>query len=233
MKLEVSSRVARTAGFLYLIVVIAGIFSIAYVPSQLIVYGDPAATLTRITAAEPLFRLGIVAGYLCYTAFLLLPFVLYKLLGSVRKDAAVFMVALAVASVPISFVNLLHKVNIVALLSRPELRGLPTELLRHEVALSLAAYGNGLLVSKIFWGLWLLPFGYLVFKSGFLPRILGVLLMAGCAGYVIAFLGGMLVPGYGEMAFARYISLPATIGEIGTCLWLLVMGIRQPANKHP
>ncbi|HEV7764721.1 MAG TPA: DUF4386 domain-containing protein [Thermoanaerobaculia bacterium] len=232
MKIEVSSRVARTAGFLYLIVVITGIFSIAYVPSRLIVPGDAAATLSNITASEPLFRLGIVAGYLCYTAFLLLPFALYKLLGSVRKDAAVLMVAFAVVSVPISFVNLLHNVNIVALLSRPELRVLSQDQLRSEVLLSLAAYGNGLLVSKIFWGLWLLPFGYLVFKSGILPRVLGVLLMAGCVGYVVAFVCGMLMPGYGQTALARFVSLPATIGEIGTALWLLIMGIRQPANTH-
>jgi hypothetical protein len=228
LQIEVSSRVARMAGLLYLIVVISGIFSIAYVPSRLVVPGDPSATLANIATSEALFRLGIVAGSICYTAFLLLPFVLYKLLGSVRRDAAVLMVACAVVSVPISFVNLLHKVNIVALLSRPELRVLSAEQLRNEVALSLAAYGNGFLVSKIFWGLWLLPFGYLVFKSGFLPRVLGVLLMAGCGGYLVAFVCGVLWPGYGETALARYVSLPATIGEIGTCLWLLLLGIREP-----
>ncbi|HEX7808864.1 MAG TPA: DUF4386 domain-containing protein [Thermoanaerobaculia bacterium] len=226
-----SRKVARIAGLLYLIVVITGIFSIAYVPSRLIVPGDAAATLHNITTSESLFRLGILAGYVCYTAFLILPFVLYKLLGNVRKDAAGFMVAFAVVSVPISFVNLLHKLDVIALLNRAELRALPVEQVRAEVMLSLAAYSSGLLVSKIFWGLWLLPFGYLVYKSGFLPRILGVFLMAGCIGYLIGFVGGVLFPGYNETAFAGYVSLPATIGEIGTCLWLLIVGIRVQRDK--
>ncbi len=96
--------------------------------------------------------------------------------------------------------------------------------------LSLDAYRNGLLVSEIFWGLWLLPFGYLVFKSGFLPRILGILLMMGCFGYLIDFFGSALFPGYAASILASYATLPASLGEIGTCLWLLIVGMHVPKS---
>ena len=96
--------------------------------------------------------------------------------------------------------------------------------------MSLDAYRNGILVSSIFWGLWLLPFGYLVFKSGFLPRILGTLLIIGCFGYLIDFLGRALFPSYPDTAIASYVTLPGSFGEIGTCLWLLIVGAHEPKS---
>lgn len=222
-------RSARVAGLIYLIVVVTGTFSLGYVPSQLTVQGDVAATMDNIVAAEPLFRLGIVAGLVCYTAFLFLPFALYRLLRATQQGAAVLMVALAVVSVPISFVNLLNRFETLSLLrSADYLQAFSTAQLQAQVMLSLDAYRNGLLVSEIFWGLWLLPFGYLVFKSGFLPRILGILLMMGCFGYLIDFFGSALFPGYAASIIASYATLPASLGEIGTCLWLLIVGVHAP-----
>ncbi len=223
---------ARTAGLLYLIVVVTGVFSLGYVPSQIPVQGDASATVSNIAASESLFRLGIVAGLICYTAFLVLPFALYKLLSPVGQNAAVLMVAFAVVSVPISFVNMLNKLDILSLLNGADyLQAFTTEQLHARVMLSLDAYSNGLLVSKVFWGLWLLPFGYLVFKSRFLPRVLGILLMAGCFGYLTDFFGSVLVSGYAESAIASFATKPAALGEIGTCLWLLIMGAREPKQS--
>jgi hypothetical protein len=227
-----NKKTARIAGLLYLIVVVTGFFSIIYVPSQITVDGDASATVSNIMASKQFFRLGIVMGLICYTAFLLLPFALYKLLGQIGKGAAVLMVAFAVVSVPISFVNLLNKLNILSLLSEANyLRAFTAEQLHAQVMLSLDAYGNGILVSEIFWGLWLLPFGYLVFKSGFLPKVLGILLMIGCLGYLINFFGEVLFPGYAETSIATFASLPSGLGEIGTCLWLLIVGIREPKSR--
>lgn len=232
---HVNKTTARVAGWLYLIVVVTGVFSLAYVPSQLIVQGDASATIGKIVASELLFRFGIVAGLICYTTFLVLPLVLYKLLSPVNRSAAVLMVAFAVASVPVSFVNMLSKLDILSLLSEAEyLQALPTGQLHAQVMLLLASYGNGLLVLKVFWGLWLLPFGYLVFKSGFIPKILGVLLMLGCLGYLIDFFGRALLPGYADTTVAGFVRKPGSLGEIGTCLWLLIMGANQkaiPASK--
>ena len=208
---------------------LAGIFSLAYVPSRIDMAGDAATTVRNLIANESLFRLGIVAGLVCYTAFLMLPLALYKLLSPYGKQAAGLMVAFAVVSVPIAFVVTLNKFDVLSLLSGADhLRAVGTEALQAQVMLSLGAYGDGLLVVQIFWGLWLFPFGYLVFKSGIIPRALGVLLMLGCFGYLINFIGRVLFPGYAESVIAGWVRLPAAVGEIGTCLWLLVMGAREP-----
>lgn len=223
---------ARTAGLLYLVVVLMGIVSLAYVPSQTTVPGDPAATVARLLATQPLFRLGIAAGAVCYVAFLLLPFALYRLLAPVHRPAAMLMVALAVTSVPLSFINLGHKLDVLTLLSGADyLQALTPAQVQAQVMLSLAAYSNGLLLTKIFWGLWLLPFGYLVFVSGILPRVLGVLLMLGCIGYLVDVAGRLLVPGFSESALAGVVTLPASLGEIGTCLWLLIFGARESSAR--
>jgi hypothetical protein len=91
----------------------------------------------------------------------------------------------------------------------------------------LLQYDNGILLVSIFLGLWLLPFGYLVYRSGFLPKILDILLMRGCLGYLMNFTGNMLVKNYAVTGVAKFVSLPASIGEIGTCLWLLIVGVKQ------
>lgn len=219
---------AHVAGLLYLIVVVTGIVNLMYVPSQLQVPGDAAATVSNILASKPLFGFGIVAGVVCYTAFLLLPLVLYRLLGGIDRNVAVLMVALAVVSVPISLLNLSHKLDVLTLLGDADyLQAFTAAQLQTQVMLALDAYRNGALISEVFWGLWLLPFGYLVFKSGFIPRVLGILLMLGCFGYLINISGRMLFPGYAETAIASIVSLPSALGEIGTCLWLLIAGIRK------
>ena len=232
-----ANNTARVAGLLYLLVIATGIFSLAYVPSKLGGHGDAVAAAGNILAHEELFRFGIVAGLACYTAFLALPLALYKLLSPVGRNAATLMVVFAATSVPISFVSIAYKLDVLSLLDKTDsLHAFTTDQLHAHVMLSLDAYRNGMLVSSIFWGLWLLPFGYLVFKSRFLPRILGVLLMLGCFGYLIDFLGTVLFPDYAESAISSYVILPASLGEIGICLWLLVMGVkgsmRFPATTH-
>ncbi|MCC6271546.1 MAG: DUF4386 domain-containing protein, partial [Microbacteriaceae bacterium] len=108
---------ARLAGFLYLAVVLTGMFSLAYVPSVLIDWNNASVTYNNIKSAETLFRLGIVAGIICYTVFVLLPFVLYKLLSQVNQTFAVGMVVLSTVSAPFSLVNLLYKVNVLTLIA--------------------------------------------------------------------------------------------------------------------
>lgn len=226
--MRIGSDTGRLAGLLYLVVVATGLFSLAYVPGQLIVSGDVQATLDRIATSEPLFRQGIAAFLLMQVAFLLLPFALYPLLRPSGQRAAILMVALAVTSVPLGLSALTHRLDLLSLLAEPGISGIlgPAQV-KAEAALSLEAYRNGLHVTKLFWGLWLLPFGWLVFKSRSLPRVLGALLMLGCFGYLAQVFGALLVPGYAESAIARYAPLPAAIGEIGSCLWLLVFGARS------
>ncbi|MRX68159.1 protein of unknown function [Flavobacterium resistens] len=210
----------RIAGLLYLVVVITGIFSLGYVPSKLIVWNDAAKTFANIVNAEFLFRLGIVSGLICYTFFLFLPLVLYKLFKSVHKIYAIYMVVLAVVSVPISFINMQNKFAVLSIISseRPE---------KDLVMFYLNQYDYGNLIVQIFWGLWLFPLGYLIFKSGIIPKFLGILLMLGCLSYLINFFGNALFSNYSELGISSYVRLPATLGEIGTCLWLLIMGTKN------
>ena len=227
-----SKKTARIAGLLYLVVVLTGIFHLLYVPSRLIVSGNASATVNNIIASETLFRLSILGGLICYTFFLLLPLVLYKLFKPVNKNYSLLMVILVIVSVPVSFINMLNKFAVLSLISKASyLQVFETGKLQAEVLLYLNFYNNGNQIASIFWGLWLLPFGYLVFKSGFLPKILGILLMVGCFSYLFDFLGDFLFPGYGQMKISTFVTLPGSIGEIGICLWLLIMGIKNSAQK--
>ena len=222
---------ARTAGLIYLVVVVTGILSLVYVPSQLIVSGDATRTVENIVASQGLFRLGVAAGFICYVAFLLLPLALYRLLSHVNQSVAILMVLLAVVSVPLSLGNMINKLDVLTLLSgKTYLLNHSADQLNAAVMLSLARYNNGVLVAKIFWGLWLLPFGYLVFRSGMLPKVLGIFLMIGCFGYLLDVFGTILLPGYSSSDLASVATMPAAIGEIGTCLWLIVMGARKPVG---
>lgn len=222
-----SKTTARVAGLVYLVCILAGIFSLIYVPSQINVHGDASATTNNIVASERLFRLGVAVGSVGYIAFLILPLVLYRLLASVDRNAAVLMVAFAVIFVPIDFIAIANQLDILSILNVAQSQQVFTaEQLQTRVMPLLDAYYNRTLVSEIFWGLWLLPFGYLVFKSSFLPKLLGVLLMLGCFSYLITFFGETLFPRY---SIPGFVMLPASLGEIGTCLWLLVVGVRKPA----
>lgn len=222
------NQTARTAGALYLILVICGFINLVYVPSQLIVWESASTTFNNITDSELLFRVGIVSGIILYLIFLVLPLVLYKLLHQVNKVQAALMILFSLVSVPISFVNILNKFSVLTLINKAEfVQQMGLAELQSQVMLYLYNYNSGIEVLQIFWGLWLLPFGYLVYKSGFLPKFFGIFLMLGCFGYVITFFGGFLYADFHKTVFANIIGIPAPIGEIGICLWLLIMGTNK------
>lgn len=224
-----AKKTGRIAGLLYLVVIMTGIFSLAYVPKKLFVWDDPAVTFNNIVSSELLFRLSIVSSVLCYTAFIFLPLALYKLLKPVSNTAAISMAILAITSVPISLINLQNKFSVLNLISRDKYLNIySAEQLNSQVLFYLNQYDNGILIAMVFWGLWLFPFGYLVYRSGFLPKFLGVLLMLGCFGYLINFTGNVLLNNYAQIGIAKYVSMPATLGEIGICIWLLIGRVPKP-----
>ena len=215
-------RNGRIAGALYLVVVATGMFCLAWVPSQL------GTGVADAAAHIGLFRAGIAAFMAMQVAFLLLPLALYRVLGDVDRRAATLMVALAAASVPIGLIALSHRMEALSLLDSTAAHA--TAAVDAAFAASLQRYGHGLRIASLFWGLWLLPFGWLVLRSARIPRVLGVLLMLGGIGYVVKVFGG-LMPDFADSAFARYATLPAALGEIGSCLWLLAFGAR--ASRVP
>ena len=228
MKIISQNKKARIAGLLYLLLIICGFAYLVYIPSELIDLKNPAKTIENIRSSELLFRLGIVTAICSFLVFTLLPLALYNFLESVNKVSAKFMVLFALISVPISFVNVLNKFSVLTLINKPEyLQNLGQVEFQNQVMLYLENYNNGVQISQIFWGIWLLPFGYLVYKSGFLPKILGLFLMVGCFGYLITFFGGFLYPDFNKTMVSDIAGFPAAIGEIGICLWLLIMGTNK------
>jgi hypothetical protein len=228
MNFGANKNTARLAGLIYLIVVITGIFSLAYVPSKLIVWSDAAKTFQQISESQTLFRMSLVSSIICYIAFLLLPFVLYRLLHSVNEIAAKLMVILAVVSVPISMLNLQNKYSVLTLINDTNyLKIFGESQISSKTMLLLENYDRGILIVSIFWGLWLFPFGFLVYKSGFLPRVLGILLMLGCCGYLVNFVGNTMSENYSGSLISNIASKPQALGEIGTCLWLLIRGMNE------
>jgi hypothetical protein len=222
------NKLARLAGLLYLIVVVFGVFRLIYVPSQIMVHDDMHATINHIVGSSFLLRAGIASALVEQVMFLFLSFALFCLLHPVGKNIAVVMVTLVAVNVAITLVAEVYPLDVLALLTHAHHgQVLAPEQLELLVRQSFNSYDDALLIAELFWGLWLLPFGYLVLKSGFLPKILGIFLMLGGLSYFVEVFGSILFAHYSETAISNYVTLPAAIGEIGTCLWLLLVGVRQ------
>jgi hypothetical protein len=219
---------ARVAGLLYPLMGIPAIFAFMYVPLRLIVRGDAAATANNILASEMLFRLGIVAELISAVGFLLLVMALYRLLSGVNKNHARLMVAVVLVSVAIMFANVVNNIAALTLFRGGDFLALFDKPQRDALAMFFVGlHRQGIAVNDIFWGLWLFPFGLLVIRSGFIPRIIGVLLIVNCFGYVAVSLTSLLLPSYTNVVSLAV--LPALLGEFWIWLWLLIKGVKvQP-----
>jgi hypothetical protein len=222
-------RDGRIAGLWYLSLVVSGPFTLIYLPSKLIVRGDPSATVNNILAHETLFRIGIVADIVGSLFFLGLAFALHKLLKGVDNRLAAQMVTLIVVSVTIGFVNALNNLAVLILSLGSEFANV---LDKHELdaiaMLFVRLHSQGNLVNEVLWGVWLWPFGVLVMRSGFLPKVLGVWLLINGFAYVLHSFTGLLAPQYANMLWN--VAFPALFGELAIMLWLLIKGARvRPA----
>jgi hypothetical protein len=223
-----SKRLARIAGLLYLIVALAGGFAELYVRSSLVAAGDAAGTADNIRASATLFRVGFVADLVQATFFLLTAMALYLLVRHVHELVARAMFVIVSVSVAIICLNLLNQYVALSLATGEEytnafgavgsdaLTGLFAEM-----------HASGYQIAQIFFGLWLLPLGYLVYRSGYFPRVLGVLLMVGCLGYLVDSFAHFLAAGVAE-GIAAFVVAPAAIGELGFVAWLLVKSVKVP-----
>ncbi len=231
--MHATDNTARVAGALYLLVAVTAAFSIIYVPLTLIVPGSAAATANNILASEMLFRIGIVSELISATAFIFLVRALYRLLNGVNKTHASLMVTLVLVSVPIMFLNVLNEIAALALLRGGDLLSVFEKGQLDALAvLFLGLHRQGFVVAAIFWGLWLFPFGVLVVRSGFLPRILGVLLIAAGFGYLVSSLTWLILPSYANVV-SIIASLPEGAGELPIIAWLLIKGARVQALDAP
>jgi hypothetical protein len=214
-------KTARFAAFVFLIIFLLGMSTELFIRPGMLVPGDAAATVKNIAASEALFRLSLVSDLIRQALLVLLPLVLYKLLKPVNKTIASLMVIFALVSVPISMLNELNHFAVLLLSSGAGyLTAFKAEQLNTLVMFFLELRKYGTSIPQVF-SLWVLFLGYLVFKSGFLPRILGILLMLGGLCYTVQAVLFFLFPNFDLMIFGLF----AFIGELIFYLWLLIKGI--------
>jgi hypothetical protein len=230
--MQPTNRDARLAGLLYLTIGILGPFSLKYVPSTLIVRGDAVATAARIRASEMLFRAGIAAELAGTVAFLFVVLALYRLLSGVNKSHAAVMVILAFVSIPVSVLNQVNELTALTLLRGGDyLSVVDKGQLDVWAMVFLRRSSQGLVINEMFWGLWLFPFGMLVWRSGFLPKILGAFLIVNSFAYPAITFTALLAPDYSSVV--SRIVFPALFGEMAIMLWLLILGIKTPSAPAP
>jgi hypothetical protein len=227
-----NKKTARIAGFFYLIYIVVSIFANGIGRSKLIILGDAATTAGNIMASAWQFRIGFLVDLISAVLFLLTAWALYVLLKPVDKNLALLFLLLNLGGVAVTCFSDLFLIASQLLLSGADyLKVFQADQLQALAMLSLYLYKYGFLgIAQIFFGAWLFPLGYLVFKSGFLPRFLGVILMVHCVVWLMSALQFFLFPGLIEITFVgiTYLSYPiGFISEFGLSLWLLIMGAKE------
>jgi hypothetical protein len=222
---------ARFAGLLYVLACLPAPFALIYVPGKLIVPGDATATANHVRASVTLLRLGMAGELINAIAFIFVVFALYRLFKGVNKQHAAIMVTLFVVSVPISFLNVLNDIAPLILVSGANfLSVFDKGQLDALVYLFMRLHSQGFIVAQIFWGLWLFPFGILAIRSGFIPRVVGVLVMIAGSGYVVSSFTSLLLPHYAHVV--GQVGLVLEFCELSV-LWLLIWGARdQPLDEQ-
>jgi Domain of unknown function (DUF4386) len=227
------STLARVAGSLYLVVAVGGGFAELVVRSSIVEPGDAAATADNIRASATLFRAGFVADLVQATFFLFTAMALYLLLRHVNELVARAMVVFVAVSVAIICLNLLNQWVALQVATGQTLAGAVGPAGADALAgLFADMHRSGYLIAQMFFGLWLLPLGYLVLRSGWFPKVLGVLLIVGGVGYVVDLFVQFLAPGVAEVIEA-FVVAPAAVGELWFVAWLLVKGVpvAEPAPR--
>jgi len=222
---------ARVAGFLYLLLALSAPIGLLYVPGKLIVSGNATATAVNIRASEWLLRIGIASELIHQIIAVFLVLALYRLFKAVNAAHARQMVILgALVSVPIMFVNALNEIAALTLVSGADFLSVFDKPQLDALAyLFLQLHGEGITVVSIFWGLWLFPFGMLVIRSGFIPRVFGFLLMIAGVAYVASAFAILILPRYAPLV--SQVALPLEVAEVPIIFWLVIWGAKtRPAD---
>jgi hypothetical protein len=213
---------ARIAGALFLVSIVAGGFGEFYVPSRLIVTGDAAATAANIRASDFLFRLGFASYLVEAVCDIALSLVLYVLLRPVRKDVALLAAFFGLVSTAVFAVGeLFYFASSFVLGDGAYLKTFSPAQLDTLALLSLQLYGRASGLFMVFYGIAALLRGYLIFRSGFLPRALGALLALGGAGFITRNFALVLAPAYAS----DLLLLPMSLAAVALAVWLLARGV--------
>lgn len=224
---EISVRVtARLSGAIYFLFMIVAIVGEFLLPTFM-VPGDATSTAQNIISSESSYRFGILLSFITLVIFILLVMILFKLLKTVDKSHAILMVLLVVVGVSVALANLLNKLAPLVLLSGADYLTVFSKSQLDALSLAfLRLHSSGSNITSAFWGLWLFPFGYLVIKSGFLPRILGFLLIVAGFGYLTISFVSLALPEYRKVV--SQVMMPLYFGEVPIIFWLLIKGVKIP-----
>jgi hypothetical protein len=220
---------SRRAAILYFLNALPASFALLYVPSMLIVSGNALATANNVRASETLLRLGIAGELLAATIGIFAMVAFYRLFRTVSQKHAMLMIILFLVATPISYLNVLNDLAALTFARGPEF--LSAVFDRHQldafVLFFLRLHNQGLVLAQIFWGLWLFPFGIVLWRSGFIPRILGVFAIIAGFGNVIASFASLFLPTY-----AGVIGQYATILQAGELplIWMVIWGAKPQSG---
>lgn len=229
MNLSIRS-ISRLVGVIYLFILFSAPFSMLYVPSKLFVEGDAGATVNNIISSSLTFRLGFLADIITFLSEIVLTVFLYLLLKPVSRALSLVSTSYRLAMTVLLGVNLLNYFFVLVLLSGASyLSGLGADQINSLVMLFINAHKHGENIWGLFFGFHLLVLGFLVFRSSYLPRISGALMMIGCFGFIIDGLRNFLVPNNEAISLVSGILLMlAFIGEVSFSFWLLLKGVKEP-----
>ncbi len=223
--LRTIQRMARTAGLLYLLIAAGGIFSFFYMRSLILVPGDAAATAANVTAFDGMFRLGMVSDAVVFLTEVVLIAILYTLLKPVSHTLSLAAAAARLSMAVLQGVNLINYVLVLLLVSGASyLAVFSGAQLQALTYLFFDAYEYVALVWGFFFGLHTLLLGYLVYRSGYFPKLLGILLAIASFGYLLDSFGNFLLPQYEEL-YASVVLVTALLGELLFAFWLLIKGV--------
>jgi len=216
-------KTARMAGLLYLLTILTSVIANMF---GKFVFVDAPVTVNHIMAHESQFLIGFVISLFSYVLFLLAAWYLYVLLEPVGKKMALLFLVLNLGGFAILVLNHLNLFSSVLLLSGADyLKVFQPDQLQAQAILFVDLFKNGSTIAQIPYGVWLFPLGYLVYKSGFLPKILGILLIADCFGLLIYVCQRFLLPGYVVISYPCLVV--SFIAEISLSLWLFIKGVKD------
>ena len=215
---------AKMAGILYVLLIVTSVFSYVYISNKFYVFGDAVETARNILSSELLFRSGIFVNIISNIIFIFLALALYELLKGVNQRQATIMVMLVVVSAVIATINQSNQLAALISLSGAEFLSVFDKTQLDAIAYAfLRLHSRVIDINQVTWGLWLFPFGMLVYKSDFLPRMLGILLIIGGMGYLINFSTALLFPQYRDIVST--LTLPMLICELPIVIWLFLVRI--------
>lgn len=225
-------QLARIAGGIYIINVVAGALIIGYIPTTIIVPGNPAATAHNIVAHELLYRSGLLVHLIIVALNVPLGIILYDLFKVVNRRAALFVLFFTLVASAVEGANLLNQFTPLVLLTGSQYASaLPASQLQALAVLPLDLQTTAYIIQQVIYSGYILSAAYLILRSSFLPRWLGALLALGGVCYLTYSFAYMLSPAFAAH-LVPYVQIPSGLGELSLALWLLIVGVNTQRWKE-